>query len=44
MRRETRIIMEPTGDACPDCGGELRETYSKDIGFCPRCAKQIRIG
>ena len=44
MRRETRIVMEETGDACPTCGGALRETFSPNIGFCVHCAKQVRIG
>ena len=43
MRRETRIVMEPTGDSCPDCKGPLRETYDSKIGFCPKCMKQVRI-
>lgn len=28
---------------CPDCGGELHPTYSSEIGFCPKCAKQWRL-
>jgi len=28
---------------CPHCGGGLRETYSSEIGFCPKCMRQVRL-
>jgi len=28
---------------CPKCGGKLRETYSSEIGFCPKCMQQFKL-
>ena len=36
-------IADEINDSCPHCGGMLRETYSPDIGFCPKCARQVKI-
>ena len=36
-------IFPKTITECPQCGGELYQTYSSEIGFCPNCARQWRL-
>ena len=36
-------IADEIDNTCPECGGNLRETYSSEIGFCPKCMKQVKI-
>ena len=36
-------IADEIGIDCPHCGKPLLETLSPVIGFCPKCARQVKI-
>lgn len=36
-------IADEIGIDCPHCGGQLLETLSTTIGFCPKCSRHVKI-
>ena len=42
VRNLRKLPVSKEDNRCPECNGELKPTYSSQVGFCPRCIKQVR--
>jgi len=38
-----KLDSQKTITECPKCGGGLKQTYSSEIGFCPKCMQQFKL-